>query len=149
MNMEQKTPDEDSSFVLNIPALRPGTVAFEVAENPAELAATYSRTVERAIRHGTPAEVDAAWRAFGRAHEKLFTAAFMRLRRRASLRPAPRDPRRPRCRARRPRPRSHRRRGGGRGGGGRGGGSDDGGGDPDPRPIAVPTPPSDEEVGGG
>lgn len=129
-------------FVLSIPALHPGTVAFEVATDTSELETAYSRTVERAQLHGTPADVETAERAYGRVHERVYAAAFIRMRRRAQLRPSHSGPRRPRCRAPRPRPRAHRRRGGGRGSG-RGGGSDDGGGDPDP-PEVAPTPDSDE-----
>ncbi len=128
--------EQTESFALQIPALKPGTVAYEVAEDTSELETTYFHVVEPALRHGSRADVEAAERAFAYAHEKVCIAAFIRLRRRrASLRPARSSPRRPRCAARGPRPRTHRRRGGGRGGGGRGGPGDDGGGASDDDPA--------------
>ena len=128
--------DQTQSFVLEIPALRPGTLEFEVAYDAAELNAALSR-LDIAELYGTADQRQDADHAYRRAHERVYSRAFLRLRRRLSLRAAPRGHRRPRCGARRPRPHAHRRRGGGRGSG-RGGSSDGGGRDLDP-PTVAPT----------
>ncbi len=135
--------NDDTTFAIQIPALVPGTVQYEVEAGDNNALQSAFRRVELAQDHGSRADLQAAQRTFERVRERAYTAAFIRLRRsRASLRPSGSGPRRPRCRARRARPRAHRRRGGGRGGG-----SDDGGsGDPDPPPV---DPASDAEVGHG
>lgn len=56
-------------LIFTIPALKPGTVGYEVAENTSTLDAAYNRFVEPALRADTDAS--RGWRAFARVREKV------------------------------------------------------------------------------